>query len=113
MSTDAQDSMSAAPQERERTEFEAWYAESGLAVAGVGTVDPLYNRMIARAAWDAQQERIDALTRDLALDGEQLRYWWETQHSCPCGARPESPATHPHVLACPTARALAREEGAT
>lgn len=23
------------------------------------------------------------------------------ERSCPCGARPESPTTHPHVIGCP------------
>ena len=45
--------------------------------------------------------------RELLAEGDQqLIYWWESQHSCPCGARPESPTTHPHVLMCPTERAL-------
>ncbi len=43
---------------------------------------------------------------DLLGAERQLSYWWETQHSCPCGARAESPDTHPHVTACPTASAL-------
>jgi hypothetical protein len=30
----------------------------------------------------------------------------EVEQHCPCGARPESPRTHPHVLGCPVARGL-------
>ena len=30
----------------------------------------------------------------------------EIEQHCPCGARPESPATHPHVITCPVERAL-------
>ena len=30
----------------------------------------------------------------------------EIEQHCPCGARPESPDTHPHVLGCPVERAL-------
>lgn len=37
---------------------------------------------------------------------QQLEYLWETTHSCPCGARPESPNTHPHVTGCPTGKAV-------
>jgi len=45
----------------------------------------------------------------LLLEAEQqLRYWWDSQHSCPCGARAESLSSHPHVLGCPTERAVAR-----
>lgn len=33
----------------------------------------------------------------------------EIERHCPCGARPESPDTHPHVIGCPVARALLRE----
>lgn len=31
---------------------------------------------------------------------------------CPCGARPESPATHPHVTGCPIGNAIALFESA-
>ena len=31
--------------------------------------------------------------------------------NCPCGARPESPATHPHVSGCPVGYAIAKAEG--
>ena len=37
---------------------------------------------------------------------QQLAYWWKERHSCPCGARPESPDTHPHVPTCPTGDAV-------
>lgn len=30
----------------------------------------------------------------------------EVERHCPCGARPESLNTHPHVISCPVARAL-------
>lgn len=30
----------------------------------------------------------------------------EIEMHCPCGARPESPKTHPHVWGCPVAKAL-------
>jgi len=40
---------------------------------------------------------------------QQLRYLWSTTHSCPCGARAESPKTHPHVGGCPTAAAIESE----
>lgn len=34
----------------------------------------------------------------------------EIERSCPCGARPESPATHPHVIGCPVGTALHADE---
>lgn len=37
---------------------------------------------------------------------QQLLYWYDWKQSCPCGARPESLDTHPHVGGCPTAAAL-------
>jgi hypothetical protein len=33
------------------------------------------------------------------------------ERHCPCGARPETPRTHPHVGGCPVGDALARAEG--
>jgi hypothetical protein len=50
--------------------------------------------------------RLEAAEHDLAQARQQLLYWWETKHSCPCGARPESPDTHPHVPWCPTGAAV-------
>lgn len=37
---------------------------------------------------------------------KQLEYWWQSEHRCPCGARPESPHTHSHVTGCPTGKAV-------
>ena len=43
----------------------------------------------------------------LLIQAEQTLLWfWETYHSCACGARAESLATHPHVTGCPVERAL-------
>lgn len=43
------------------------------------------------------------------IDAEgQLRWFWQTYHACACGARAESPDTHPHVVGCPTASAVER-----
>ena len=62
--------MTIAEQERERTEFEAWWRDWALhnGVSPTGEI----RLPAARAVWDAQQERIDALTRDLALAREAL-----------------------------------------
>lgn len=46
------------------------------------------------------------LQSDLMEAYKQLEYLWATTHSCPCGARPESPNTHPHVIGCPTEKAV-------
>lgn len=35
----------------------------------------------------------------------------EVERHCPCGARPESPRTHPHVDGCPVGEAIAKAEG--
>ncbi len=37
---------------------------------------------------------------------EALALALEIEQHCPCGARPESPNTHPHVMKCPTAKLL-------
>ena len=37
---------------------------------------------------------------------QQLAYWWNLHHSCPCGARAESLDTHPHMILCPTEAGL-------
>ena len=37
---------------------------------------------------------------------QQLVYIWKRTGGCPCGARQETPNTHPHMLGCPTAKAL-------
>lgn len=52
----------------------------------------------------AREERVDLLVALLAAE-QQLLYWWETEHRCPCGARAESPDTHHHMPGCPTERA--------
>ena len=54
----------------------------------------------------AERARCGRLRAALSAADRQLVYWWDTRHTCPCGARPESPDTHPHAPACPTARAL-------
>lgn len=58
-------------------------------------------------AWN----RIDDLEADLAAAQAQVavlrQLMPEIERNCPCGARPESPNTHPHVTACPVAKAVA------
>lgn len=39
----------------------------------------------------------------------QLAYLWNQTGSCPCGARVESPDTHPHVVGCATDEALKQQ----
>jgi hypothetical protein len=43
---------------------------------------------------------------DLQAAQQQLAYLWNDTGSCPCGARRESPQTHPHIIGCPTAAVL-------
>lgn len=45
-------------------------------------------------------EVLTAAIQDMAHELLQIE-----QH-CPCGARPETPVTHPHVIGCPVDRAL-------
>lgn len=50
-----------------------------------------------------------------SADAGLLKLAKEIETHCPCGARPESPRTHPHVLHCPVAklvRALESRSGA-
>ncbi len=66
-------------------------------------------------AWPCFKQRliadVEQAEAQLGEAQQQLRYWWETQHSCPCGARAEALDTHPHVLACPTERASPEKHG--
>ena len=45
---------------------------------------------------------------ELRAAEDHLREQWRVTGSCPCGARAEALATHPHVSGCPTARAVDR-----
>ncbi len=62
---------------------------------------------LEKAERDEAVKQAYAWRGELAQARQQLVDWWERQHRCPCGARPD---THPHVLGCPTAQAL-KEEG--
>lgn len=58
------------------------------------------------AAIHANHKRDEAEARADRL-AEALR--WAERH-CPCGARPESPDTHPHLPGCLVGAALAQED---
>ena len=62
------------------------------------------DKEVSRAAncCGAEEVRDAALARAERL-AKALR---EVEKHCPCGARPESPATHPHVIGCPVGIAL-------
>jgi len=53
-----------------------------------------------------EARRLHSLNIFLIAACQQLACFWEQFHSCPCGARKESPRTHPHVIGCPTAIAI-------
>lgn len=55
-----------------------------------------------RAATDEALARLEQASQAAQ---QQLAYWWSETGRCPCGARRESPTTHPHVGGCPTIRA--------
>jgi len=53
-----------------------------------------------------REKTVVDLQIELQASYQQLAYLWESTGSCPCGARKESPSTHPHVISCPTAKAV-------
>lgn len=58
-----------------------------------------------RLAADPKLSAAVECERDLMAAYQQLACLWDTTRSCPCGARKESPNTHPHVIGCPTGAA--------
>lgn len=66
------------------------------------TVRALLDRL---AEVDAENRRLRHAYSDASLVAawQQLAYWWEDHGRCPCGARREALASHPHVTGCPTA----------
>ncbi len=64
------------------------------------------NKRTNRAISGLYRER-EALRKALAQAREAVQ---EVEIHCPCGARPESLDTHPHVGGCPVAKALAALE---
>lgn len=51
---------------------------------------------------DERVLELEAIVRDA------LRLAREIEVHCPCGARPETPHTHPHVCGCPTSKLITR-----
>jgi len=49
---------------------------------------------------ESEVERLSTIIQDMAHELVQI------ENHCPCGARPESIETHPHVIGCPVAKAL-------
>lgn len=54
-------------------------------------------------------EGVEDLLRRLEIAEAGLKHFW-THATCPCGARIESPNTHPHVGGCPVGIALEQTE---
>ena len=48
----------------------------------------------------------DADWQVLLIIAEGFFHFWNSE-TCPCGARIESPSTHPHNIGCPVGKALA------
>lgn len=69
----------------------AWIEELCDEVAG--------QRLAARSV-AAELERLTMIIQDMAHE------LLAVENHCPCGARPESLDTHPHVTGCPVAKAL-------
>ena len=63
--------------------------------------------------WSAgmRQPEADAYARLIAAAPDMLQALLFAEHYCPCGARPESPHTHPHVPGCVIAAAIAKARG--
>lgn len=82
-------------------------AETAQTIRGrISALDnPYRGKPDALAALNKQYQQT---LRDLIEADVQLAYWWDSTGSCPCGARRESPRTHPHVSGCPTAKAIER-----
>lgn len=73
---------------------------------------------------DAQDGPVCEFTGDDASDLSNARYLVHAanlypeliaalrfaERFCPCGARPESPQSHPHVVSCPISAALRKAE---
>lgn len=60
-------------------------------------------------AWSEQADSLQLHARVAQLEQEKatlLSALKEVERHCPCGARPETPKTHPHVSGCPVGYAL-------
>lgn len=98
----------------------AWLVEKAEDIIGRARTNGAGYEMATGTESEELDKEGDALVEELAalLDGplgpleEALL---EVERSCPCGARPESPKTHPHVTGCRVGAVLARlpwkEEG--
>ncbi len=53
-----------------------------------------------------QRTEVTALKIKIQELQQSVVYYWNFYHSCPCGARPESPKSHPHVMGCPVGEAV-------
>ena len=56
-------------------------------------------------------EEAEANAQLMAAAPDMLAALKHAENHCPCGARPESPHTHPHVISCPIGDAIAKAEG--
>jgi hypothetical protein len=57
---------------------------------------------------DAFAQILECRAKELSAAPELLAALKEVERHCPCGARPESPRTHPHVGGCPVGEAIAK-----
>lgn len=59
--------------------------------------------MMVRAMFEDCPEKLASACRRLLAMREAML---EVEKNCPCGARPESLNTHPHVMGCPVGKVL-------
>ncbi len=63
------------------------------------------SRELIEAAFLAGRASVN--NADLVAAQEQLRYLWNRDHACPCGARDGAHQSRSHVIGCSTAAAIA------
>lgn len=71
----------------------------------IGLAEVVLRPVRRRDHWKDRAERTEAQAVSLHA---ALKF---AERHCPCGARPESPETHPHVPGCAIAKALEALEG--
>lgn len=78
--------------------------------------DGLVREWVQKARAVAKSKGYDVSAQSSApqeVNRELLAALKHAERFCPCGARPESPHTHPHAPGCPVEAAIAKAEAVT